>query len=158
MAKGNKIIVSPVPKGVFKEGIVSGTPLPGTVMQISAATEPIEGRYTWEVYDAGADGDQRIIAVLLEDELQGKTATDAYVTGTYCRLYIPCAGEELNMIRQDVTGTGDDVAIGDLFIVDDGTGELIATTGSPESEPFVALETLTDPTTEALIHVMFTGY
>jgi hypothetical protein len=161
MAKGNGIIVSANPRGVFLEGLISGTPKPGTVMQISAATEPVGGRYQWEAYNPDADGNQRIIAVLLPDELQGKTAADAYVTGTRGFLYCPVPGEELNMLVKDVAGTGENFAIGDLFIVDDGTGKLVDTTGTPEAEPFICLETIAAATAIAadhLVHCMFTGY
>jgi len=125
---------------------------------LTAATEMVNGKFTWEVADYDADGDQRLIAVLLEDDLQGKVSTDAYVTGTLCRLYCPLPGDELNMLLADVAGTGDDHAIGDLLMVDDGTGLLIATTGSPESECFICCETVTNPTADALRHCMFTGY
>lgn len=158
MAKGNEIIVSAEPQGRFIEGIVSGTPKPGTVMQLTAATAAVGGRFTWEVYNAAADGNQRLIAVLLPDVLRGKIATDAYVNGERCFLYCPIAGEELNMLIADVGGTGDDFAIGDLLMVDDGTGKLVATTGTPESEPFFILEAVTDPTADHLRWCMFTGY
>lgn len=162
MAKGNEIIVSAEPMGRFLEGIVSGTPKPGTCMQIKAATEPKGGRFTWEVFNADADGNQRLVAVLLPDALQGKTATDAYADGDRCFLYCPAAGEELNMLVTDVnTGTSDAFAIGDLLIIDDGTGKLIDTTGSPEMESFICLETYADPTstqTDFLLHCMYTGH
>lgn len=156
MSRGNSIIISAHPKGVFKEGIISGTPKPGTVMQVSAAVEPINGRFTWVVYNAAADGDRRLITVLLPDELQGKLMTDAYVTGSRCFLYCPVAGEELNMLVEDVAGTGDDFAIGDMMMVDDGTGKLLAES-SPQAEPFTCMETITDPTADHLMHTMFTG-
>ena len=62
------------------------------------------------------------------------------------------------MLLQDVAGTGDSHAIGDRFIVDNGTGKLIATTGTPESEPFILMETVAAPTADALAHVIFTGF
>lgn len=160
MAKGNNIIVSAEPKGVFKEGIIDGTPLPGTIMQIKAATEPVGGRHTWEVANYGADGDQRVVAVLLEDRLQGKTKDDAYADEDRCFLYFPIAGEELN-VRWFAPGTAtsDSVAIGDFGIVDDGTGLLTDTTGSPESEPFQALETVSDVVLAGtLVWCMYTGH
>jgi len=161
MALGNNIIISSDPKGVFLEGIISGTPKPGTVMQVKAATEKTSGRFTWEVYNPDADGNQRLIAVLLPDSLRGVAATTAYTTGTRCFLYCPAAGEELNMLVKSISGTSDSWAIGDLLIVDDGTGKLIATTGSPESEPFIMLETvaeLTDTGADTLRHCMYTGH
>ena len=159
MAKGNEIIVSAEPGGRFLEGIVSGTPKPGTVMQLKAATEPVNGRHTWEVFNGAADAERTLIAVLLPDSLQGDIATAAYVDGERCFLYVPIAGEELNMLVANIAGTSDTFAIGDRLIVDDGTGKLIATTGSPESEPFIVLETkATALTADALVHCMYTGY
>lgn len=160
--KGNEILISAEPNGRFLEGIVYGTPKPGTCMQIKAATEMVNGRFTWEVFNADADGNQRLVAVLLPDALQGKLYSDAYVSGTRCFLYCPLPGDELNMLVTDVdTGTSDSFAIGDLLMIDDGTGKLIDTTGSPESESFICLETYADPTstqTDFWLHCMFTGY
>ena len=91
MALGNQIIVSDDPKGRFLEGTVSGTPKPGTVMEIKwtvAATN--DDDFTWEPYGTtaasgakgvAADGNQRLIAVLDRDKLQGKAATTAYADG-----------------------------------------------------------------------------
>lgn len=158
--KGNEIIVSANPRGVFHEGEVDGTPKPGTCMQIKAATEPVNGRFTWEAYNADADGNQRLVAVLNLDYWQGKLATDAYADGDRCQVYCPVAGEELNVLLDDVAGTSatSDYAIGDLLIIDDGTGLVIDTTGTPESEPFILLETLTDLTADQLVWVMYTGH
>lgn len=160
MAKGAHIIVSAQPMGKFKEGIVSGTPSPGTLMQLDAAVEPVGGRFTWEVYAPGTDGEQRLIVVLLPDEMQGKLSTVAYVSGDRCFLYCPIPGEELNMlVSASGTGTGDAQAIGDLYIGDTGTGLLVATTGSPESESFQCLETTSDVVAGgSLVHCQFTGY
>ena len=157
MAKGSSIVLAANPRGVFLEGNITGTDKPGTVMQLDVSEAEDNGRWTWENFDA-TDGNQRLIAVLLPDIYQGKLATDAYVTGTRCFLYVPVAGEELNMIILDISGTADDFAIGDLLIVDNATGKLIATTGSPESEPFVCLETITDPTADTLTRCLYTGY
>ena len=160
MALGNEIIVSTDSRGRRVEGIIDGTPKPGTIMQIKAATEPIGGRFTYEVYDADADGNQRAICVLLADSLQGKTATQAYVDEDRCFLYYPMMGDELNvLVTAAGTGTGDSVAIGDLLIVEDGTGLCIATSSGEESEPFQVLETDADlPSAGELIHVLYTGY
>ncbi len=158
MASGNEIIVSSPNKGTFLEGIVDGTPKPGTVMQIEAAVAAVNGRFSWTALDAGADGDQRLIAVLLPDSDQGRLATVAYADNERCFLYCPLPGETLNMLVEDVAGTGDDFAIGDLLMVDDGTGKLLATTGSPESESFICLEVVTDPTADHLMWCMYTGY
>lgn len=170
MANGNDIIVEAAPRGTKMEGILganSGSPKPGTIMEIDRSVEPVNGTFAWEPFGVtaasgsegvAADGNQRLVAVLEIDKLQGKTADDAYATTERCFLYVPVAGETLNIRRADIAGSGDDVAIGDLFIVEDGTGKLIATTGSPESEPFFALETVTDPLAETLLWCMYTGY
>lgn len=159
MAKGNGIIVSPEPRGIFWEGTISGTPKPGTIMQIQAGTDADDnGRFTFEVYNVAADGNQRPMFVLLPDWGQGKLATDAYVTGSHGYLYVPVAGEELNMLVANIAGTGDDFDVGSLFMVDDGTGKLIITTGSPESEPFMCLEDVAALTADTLVWCLFTGY
>ncbi len=158
MASGNNILVTGEPKGNFLEGIISGTPSPGTAMEIVPATEPIGGRFTWRVYQPGTDGEQRIVAILLEDYLQGKLATSAYASGDRCQLYCPIPGDVMNILLADVAGTADTHAIGDLVIPDTGTGLWIATTGSPEMEPFVLLETLAAPTAATLCMAMYTGH
>lgn len=158
MPQGNEIIVTSPPRGVHLEGIIDGTPKPGTVMQIKAAVEPVGGRHTWEDYDVDADGDQRLIAVLLPDQLQGKIAADAYVSGDRGFLYVPLPGEDLNMLVLNIAGTGDLFAIGDILMINDGDGKLIATTGSPESEPFIVMQTVAAITADTLIWCKFTGY
>lgn len=161
MAKGTEIIVSSEPRGVFKECIVSGTPKPGTVMQIKAATEPVGGAFTYEAYDRAYDAMPSPIAVLLPDRLQGKLETEAYTSGDRGFLYFPVAGEELNMIIENVAGTADDYAIGDLLEVNDGTGKLqdaSTSTLNNRAAPFTVLETITDPTADYLAHVMFNGH
>lgn len=155
MARGTEIIVSSEPRGRFTECIVSGTPKPGTVMELLPATNPVGGRFTFRAStrSTGAKGG---IAVLLPDSLQGKLATDAYVTGTRGFLYWPAAGEELNMIVTNVAGTADDVAIGDLFGVETTTGQLKANS-SYGSAPFQALEVITDPIVDYLLWTMYLG-
>jgi hypothetical protein len=150
--------VAAEPVGKTREFIIDGTPKPGTVMQVKAGVEPVNGVWTAEVYNAAADGNQRVIMVLLEDWNQGIDITTAYVSGTRGMIYFPTPGELLNMLYLDVAGTADDHAIGDIMIVGDGTGKLIATTGTPESEPFICYETVTDPAADHHTLSMFTGY
>ncbi len=158
MAKGNEIVVTSNPRGCFKEGLIDGALKPGTLMQLKASTAAVGGRFTWQRYQRGTDGERSLVAVLLPDHLQGKTATQAYVDGDRCFLYCPVAGEEINVLVDDISGTADDVAIGDRFIIDTETGRLIATTGTPESEPFEALEAVVDPTADHLVYCQYTGY
>lgn len=165
MSVGNTILINGTdPKGRFLEGIISGTPKPGTCMQVKAATEPVNGRHTWEVYDvSGAQKDAipSLVAVLLEDSLQGKTVSDAYASGDRCFLYCPLPGDELNMIIADISGTADDYAIGDILQIQDGTGKLedaVAGTAFNYSRPFIVMETVTDPAADNLTHCMYTGH
>jgi hypothetical protein len=163
-AKGNEIIVTADPKGTFMEGLIASgqTPYPGTIMQIDPTVALVGGRFTFKMYDRSADGDRPFgpYWVLRHDVLQGKTATDAYAAGDRAFLYAPIAGEELNCIVQDPSGTGSGTtyAAGTEMIVDDGTGELIPTTGSPQSAPFVLLEAATQLAGDTLNWVMFSGY
>ncbi len=155
MARGTEIIVSSEPRGRFTEGIISGTPKPGTIMELLAATAPVGGRFTWRA-STRSTGAKGAIAVLLPDNLQGKLATDAYVTLTRGFLYFPVAGEELNLLVADVAGTADDVAIGALFGVETTTGKLKADS-SYGSAPFQALEAITDPAADYLLWCMYLG-
>jgi hypothetical protein len=145
MAKGNEIIITVAPRGIFLEGYVNAALKPGTVVQPDVS-EGIgdDGRLDWEAYDPGIaqNGARRLIAVLLPDQLKGKLATDAYVSGDRCFIYVPIAGEELNMLVTNLAGTADDHSLGDLLMVGQGTGTLLASAGSPESEPFILMEAI----------------
>lgn len=156
---GSAILLAAYPRGVFIEGKIYGTPSPGTLMTIKAATEPESGRLTWEPYNTDGDGTRQLVAVLLEP-FHGATYSTAYTDGERCQVYCPVPGEELNVLVSAAgTGTGDSIAIGDLLIPVDGTGLLIATTGTPEIEPFVCLETTSDVVdTGTLTHCIYTGH
>lgn len=165
MSLGNGIVLTTPMRGRFEECIISGTPKPGTVMEVKN-TAKIQGRFTYEPAGTtaasgsrgmSADGDRIPTPILLADTLQGKLATDAYADGDRGFLYWPVNGDEINVLYQNQSGTADDVAIGDKLIVDDGTGKLLVSTGSVESEPFQALEVVTDPTADQLIHAVYCG-
>ncbi len=153
----NTIVVSSPPRGVFEEIIIGGTPSPGMCMNVTAATEPINGKFTYEVWNRGADGDNGEIAILVEDWLQGKIVTDAYVAGTLAKVYFPANGELFQMLYTNVGGTADSFAIGDLMIVDDGIGSLVATTGTPEVEAFTCMETQAGITADTLVLSRYNG-
>ena len=156
-----KILVSPPggdPKRK-KEVIIDGTPKPGTCLTVKAAVEPVNGRFTYEAYDRGADAERAEVAVLLEDELQGYGVEQAYVSGTRGMIYFPQSGDMLQMLVANISGTGEAFAIGDYLIIDDGTGKLVATTGTPEMESFKVMETLTGGiTADVLLLCMYTGH
>ncbi len=169
MAKGTEIVLSVEPKGTFMEGYIGTgvTPKPGTVMEIVRGTAAVGGRFTYKpagtdaavgVQGMAADGNRLTIYVLCPDRLQGKLHTDAYAAGERCFLYVPAAGEDLNMLIENQSGTTDDFVIGDKLIVDDGTGKLLISASTPESEPFTCNETLTDLAADNLTWVTFTGY
>jgi hypothetical protein len=148
MSIHNDIVVSGDPKGHFIEGIIEGTPKPGTAMMVKAATEPdAGGRLTYVVWNGAQDGERDEVLILVNDNLQGKLITDAYATGERGFLYAPVRGDEVKVLLANITGTGsgtdDAFAIGDKLIIDDGTGKFIKTTGSPEMEPFKVIETVT---------------
>lgn len=159
MARGNGIIVSANPLGMYDEGFIKTgeTPKPGVVLQIDASVALVGGRHTYKQYARDADGNRPDgpICILLHDYLQGKTPNDAYVAGTRCFVYIPKDGEEFNMWILNLSGTADDHAIGELLSIDSGTGKLVADTG--ESQPFKLLEVITDPTADTLAWVRFVG-
>jgi hypothetical protein len=144
------------------EGIIATgeTPKPGQIVQIQIATAEQGNRWTWEIYNADADGGRPKgpFIVLCEDLLQGKTTADAYAAGDRAFGYVPLPGDELNLLLLDIAGTADDHTKGEMLIVDDTTGKLIATTGSPETEVAMLLETVTDPTADTLAHCVWTGY
>lgn len=162
MSRNNTIVLTPCPYGRFMEGQVAAatTPKPGTAMQIQAATALVGGRWTFELFNTGTDGTmpKGPIYILREDDLQGRLMTTAYAAGERCFLYTPLPGDELNLLLGDVAGTGDDHTKGEVLIIDNGTGEFIATTGSPESEPAMLLETITDPATDTLAWCVWSGY
>ena len=163
--KGTRILITAEPRGVFEEVIVVGTPKPGVMMEIVPATEPVGNVFSYAPYGTQAassdkfvtgDGNRKCVAVLFEDDAQGKTYNDAYVTGTRGKVYFPVPGEQLNMLIQNQSGTGDAFAIGDELMADDGTGKMLAVS-SPEAAPFTCLETLAALTADAWGRCRFNG-
>ena len=158
--KGSKINITENPRGRQLEGIVSGTPKPGTLMQILAGTAMDgNGRHTWEAYNRDADGDNPAgpLAVLLERG-EGYTYATAYVDGDPCFLYCPLPGDELNVLwATSGTGAADALTVGQIGMPEDGTGYIIDTTGV-ECEPVIAMEALDDTVADGtLTWVMFSN-
>lgn len=138
--KGSDILLSTNPRGFFEEVIISGTPLPGTFMEIVPSTEPVGGRFTYRNVTRG-NGVKGPVAILLSDTKQGKTATDAYVSGTRGVIYWPVAGEEMNALLSESAGTGTagETNIGDLLAIQKDSGQLMAG-GALGSTPFYLME------------------
>lgn len=155
-ARGNKILLTAYPQGRRMEGIIYGAVKPGVVLTIRTPFYQ-GGWHLWEPF-TGSSGERRLVAVLLEDELQGKLVTEAYTTLTPCLIYCPIPGDELNMLLADVSGTGDTHAVLEMLRVETNTGKLIASASSPEAEPFQLLEAQAAPTEDTLAPCMFTGY
>jgi len=137
-------------RGRIEGIIVSGTPYPGTCMELMS-TAPVSGRMTYRARGTTftKDGSIGPIAVLLEDELQGGGLTQAYTTGRVGRIYWPLPGDELMMRLRYQSGTGTSASeqIGDPLEIDAATGMLqavgtVAGTGSHASAPFQLFEHL----------------
>lgn len=170
MSLGNKISISVQPLARKRWMLSSGiTPKPGTVLQFKAATSPVAGQFTAELYDRDFHGNRPKgpLLILLEDDLQGRVSTDAYVSGDQLPVVTPYAGEEYNMLVANLTGSGsgaqDVVAIGDLWVPEDGTGKLISTasyggTGIPEIEPFMSMEAVASLSADTHVWMIYTGY
>lgn len=157
---GSKIIVTANPLGVFQEGVISGTPKPGTMMQVQNGTAAVFGRLTYEVYNPSASGDPRVCWILLEDDLQGKTTSDAYVSGTRGFLYCPIGGEEMNVLTKGQAGTGSANAftVGERLEAEKGSGKFIQQTSSSGNALFQVLEHIDQvPDTDTLIWCAFQG-
>ena len=160
MARGNSIIVTADPQGLFEEGYITTAAKPGTICQRNAAVALQGGRHTYVVYDSDQTGNKAggAMAILLEDIFQGRDATTAYTAAARARFYFPRPGEEFNLLVANLAGTGDDHALGESLVPEDGTGLLVAQVGTGEIQPFELLEAITDPTADTLAWVQFTGY
>lgn len=154
----NTIVAESEPKGKFYEGIISGTPLPGTAMQIQAGTLDKSGTYTWEALNqnagAGATTDPRLCAILCEDDLQGGVVSQAYVSGRRGKIYCPLPGELVNILVADVAGTGDTHTVGDRVVATLGTGKFATQATSANLAQFTLLESTAALTADTLILAM----
>lgn len=162
MAKGNSILLTP-DRAFRVRGIIetAETPKPGTCVQMDYTQSLVGNRCIFEVYNRDADGNRPLGPHIILDmgTAIGMLATGTYAAGDYCDAFIPLAGCEANFLFGNAAGTADDVTAGaTLMIVNDGDGKFIPTTGSPECEPVLALETITDPTADQLFHGIWTGY
>lgn len=156
MARGSGIIVCSDPKGQFQEGYVKSgqTFYPGMAVLRDASVALVSGVHTYKIYDESADGDQPTGAIWIVTnmlgELIGKVVSDSIAAGERFMAYSPRAGEELNLLISNLSGTADDHALGEKLMIDTGTGEFIATTGTPEQEVAQLLEVITDPVADTL--------
>lgn len=162
MSRGQCIVVSSEPRGKFHEFIIGAglTPKPGTAVQIDYSVALVGGCHTVKLYDADADGGRPKgpLIILTENYLYGGDMTTAYAAGQRAFGYIPGAGDELNLLLADVSGTGDAHSAGEMLIPDDGTGKWNATTGTPETEPAQLMEDVAAPTADTLAWCIWTGF
>ncbi len=135
--------------GHFKEYLVaSGVTLkPGMACQLNSS-----GALALGV--SGADGERGLVMIAVEDWNLGKTVNDAYTAGETAKVYCPLPGDEVLVL---VTDAADAVVIGDKLICDVSHGGFIETTGTVESEPFIALEALGTLSVDTLCLAVATG-
>jgi hypothetical protein len=166
LSKGNNIVVNGEHAKGRRYAMFNGTGAvlyPGTVMQIDTSVALKGGLWTAVLYDRDADGDQPKGAYwIATDEmgrLSGRTKDDPIAVGELFEAYSPLPGDDLNLMIQDAsTGTSlNDVAIGTILMVDDGTGTLIATTATPESEVALLMEDVSDMSGNRLGWVQWSG-
>jgi hypothetical protein len=143
MAKGNAIVLTVEAKGNRVEGIAAEAILPGTMIAIDAAVEPVGGRHSFNAETTAG------FAIADIDYLQGKTNTDSTAIGERVFGYCPLPGDELNVLFVASDGAQ---AIGDI-VGPVGTAGLFAATGTG----WVIMETITvgaSPAAGTLVHVM----
>jgi hypothetical protein len=158
MSDKQKILLSDYCRGRKLTGVANGTIKPGMRVQIDVS-EGINanGLFTFEPFDpvgTGTIGNRGgAMMIVLEDAIQGRTISDAYADDELLQVYCPVVGDELLVLLDDGS---DAVAFGDMLI-SRGDGTFTETTGSVESEPFQALETVGSIDADTLVHAMYTG-
>lgn len=169
--QGTRIIITSKPRGVFEDVYITGTPKPGTVMEITPETAHIGGVFNYSAYGTKAyasgqyidnDGDRKAIAILLEKDQENGIYSDSYASGDLGRIYWPAMGEQFNMLVGDQSGTGDDTIIGEEYMISDNDnsvaeGLLITADNNAEAHPFTALEVVTDPMADHWLWCRFNG-
>ena len=131
------IVVAANPRGIHSEGIASETGIkPGhLVRRVPGQDVDDTGRSKVELWDGAAAGERDEILVA-DIGWEGQTEDDAYALNDRVRLYSPCPSEKVRVrVKSGVTLTYQG-----KLIAEANTGELIATTGTPESEPFKSQE------------------
>lgn len=139
---GIEIVVASHPRGLFLEGTIDDTSLPGTAMQMTPGAAFSGNEPHWEHYQPSADGDPRLCAILLPDYLQGQLFSTAYAAGARGFLYCPLPGEQVNVCcaPQPGTGSADAYTIGERLIPQHTTGQFIVESTSSFQAWFMAME------------------
>jgi hypothetical protein len=141
------------------EGVIDDTSLPGTCMEVTPGSVPVNGRQHYRAVQSGVTGNPRQVIVLLEDSMQGFTFTQPYVAGRICFLYMPNPGDELNVLfaAQQGTGSADVVTVGERLVIEVGAGVngQVAVQNTPaNTAEFQSLERITGtPDVAFLVYV-----
>jgi hypothetical protein len=115
------IVLKGKAKGHHEEGILGTVATPGMHVTLQA-----NGQYNISP-EATAELVKRGIFIVKEDELQGKTITDAYAVGDLGFFYKPVPGDHLNLFVK----TGLNIAVGDIITAEGGgTGLWIEAAGT----------------------------
>lgn len=156
--KGSQIILTANPDGRFDEGTIEGALLPGSFVEVKPSTDPQGGRFTYRAVTR-ANGAKGPVIILLNMDQAGQLATSAYTSGDRCRVYYPRAGDELNALIRESSGTGTagEVNVGDKLAIEMATGKLMAG-GALASTPFELREHIgVDGGADTLHWVQYTG-
>lgn len=139
-------MMTPEPHGIFLEGVCgltsTNTIFPGSAIGLVAAAAPISGDFTWALYSPGADGDPYIIAIALEDNLEGFSFQTPY-TSSSPRIfaYVPLNGEFMNVAVAEPGGTGTTAyTIGERLIATNGTGLFKSQGTAANQSQFMCME------------------
>jgi hypothetical protein len=160
MARGNEVVVSSEPGGKFGEGYIGAgiNPKPGSAMERDASVALKGGRHTYKFATPGADGGKPKggLWILPAQVMLGQTLNDAYAPGDRAvNIYNPLPGEELNMVVANNAGAG--YAATSTLMLQNGTGKLIAESGTNVGPRFQLLEAIVTPTGDTCAWVQYLG-
>lgn len=162
--RGSDIVLPSDPRGMYLEGYAGEALSPGQIVNIKRGVKLRDGNaFTWEAYDgaggvgsstgSGSDGNG-LLAVVNIDFLQGKSATDAYASGDRVFLYVPYAGEMINIMVDSSVGS---IEIGDTLKPKNGDGTLQEASSSDSYIPFQSAEEDGSISSDTLIACIATG-
>jgi hypothetical protein len=167
--RNSQILIEAYPKGKRLESqSLAVAAYPGQCVTPSGAGTYGSGEFAWTPYACSADGDPRIVAVVLDDPQGGYVACNAgvapantpvnqYAIGARCPIYVPLPGDWINVLAAGEAGTGsaNAFAFGARFIIQHNTGKLIVESTSSVSAPFVSMEHIDmTPDTDTLVFCM----
>lgn len=123
MANGNQIFTAGEPRGVLVRGIIDGTPKPGQAVNLKpAVARDGNNLFTYRASGRDFDGQPAELIILDADWEIGRLKTDAYVSGTPFKGYIPLVGERCNLLVKASSGA---VTIGKKYMVEASSGLFI---------------------------------